>query len=96
MGSKAEPGKHDCYANAELDEPMFVLLARDPVAPWLVRAWRALRDGDNIAASALMNEASQAFRASGKKALPRPSEKSQEAEAVAAMITWRQRNRGAG
>lgn len=48
MGSKIAPGAFDCYANAEPDEPMFVLLARDPDAPDLVRDWaaaRSLRDG---------------------------------------------------
>ena len=39
MGSKNKPGAHDCYANALDDEPMFVLLGRDPQAPELVRAW---------------------------------------------------------
>ena len=39
MGTKQNPGKFDCYANAELDEPMFVLLARDPIAPATVYAW---------------------------------------------------------
>ena len=39
MGSKNEPGQYDCYANAMPDEPMFVLLARDPAAPELVEAW---------------------------------------------------------
>lgn len=29
MGTKNNPGAFDCYANAEPDEPMFVLLARD-------------------------------------------------------------------
>lgn len=43
MGTKASPGKFDCYANAEDDEPMFVLLARDPMAPILVRLWADLR-----------------------------------------------------
>jgi hypothetical protein len=32
-----------CFARAEKDEPMFVLLSRDRLAPWLVRAWAALR-----------------------------------------------------
>lgn len=48
MGSKIAPGAFDCYANAEPDEPMFVLLARDPDAPNVVRDWaaaRSLRDG---------------------------------------------------
>ena len=39
MGTKNDPGDFDCYANAEPDEPMFVLLARDPLAPELVRRW---------------------------------------------------------
>lgn len=39
MGSKENPGEFDCYANAEPDEPMFVLLARDPVAAEVVRYW---------------------------------------------------------
>ena len=43
MGTKANPGKYDCYANAAPDEPMFVLLARDPMAPILVRLWADLR-----------------------------------------------------
>lgn len=39
MGTKNNPGKFDCYANAEQDEPMFILLGRDPSAPDLVRGW---------------------------------------------------------
>jgi hypothetical protein len=43
MGTKNNPGNFDCYANAEPDEPMFVLLARDKDAPLLVRLWAELR-----------------------------------------------------
>jgi hypothetical protein len=43
MGTKNNPGQYDCYANAHPDEPMFVLLARDPLAPILVRMWADLR-----------------------------------------------------
>jgi hypothetical protein len=39
MGTKNNPGLYDCYDKAEPDEPMFVLLARDPKAPDLVRTW---------------------------------------------------------
>ncbi len=39
MGTKNNPGKYDCYAKAEPDEPMFTLLARDPLAASSVRAW---------------------------------------------------------
>ena len=44
MGSKNTPGKFDCYANAEPDEPMFVLLARDASAPDVVEEWAARRE----------------------------------------------------
>lgn len=43
MGTKANPNPaYDCYANAEPDEPMFVLLARDPRAAVLVNLWAAM------------------------------------------------------
>ena len=44
MGTKIDPGPYDCYHNAEPDEPMFILLARDPLAPILVEAWASLRE----------------------------------------------------
>jgi hypothetical protein len=43
MGTKNNPGPFDCYANAEPDEPMFILLGRDKHAPLLVELWAALR-----------------------------------------------------
>jgi hypothetical protein len=43
MGTKNNPGKFDCYAHAEPDEPMFILLGRDPQAGNTVRKWVALR-----------------------------------------------------
>lgn len=39
MGTKAEPGRFDCYGKAEADEPIFTLLGRDPAAPKLIRDW---------------------------------------------------------
>lgn len=44
MGTKNTPGKYDCYENAEPDEPMFILLGRDPVAPALVQLWSIVRE----------------------------------------------------
>jgi hypothetical protein len=44
MGTKNKPGKYDCYANAHPDEPMFILLGRDPLAPELVEAWADERE----------------------------------------------------
>ena len=51
MGTKNNPGQFDCYANAEPDEPMFVLLGRDRHAARLVRIWALLRarDGEDPA-----------------------------------------------
>lgn len=43
MGTKNSPGRFDCYAAAAPDEPMFVLLARDPDASALVLLWAAMR-----------------------------------------------------
>lgn len=43
MGTKNSPGKFDCLAKVGPDEPFFVLLARDPVAPVLLRLWVELR-----------------------------------------------------
>ena len=44
MGTKNNPGRFDCYANAEPDEPMFVLLGRDLDAPELVQLWADRRE----------------------------------------------------
>ncbi len=46
MGTKNQPGEFDCYANAEPDEPLFILLGRDKHAPTLVWLWAALRELD--------------------------------------------------
>lgn len=43
MGSKSNPGDFDCYDKAEPDEPMFVLLGRDPTASLVVAFWVQLR-----------------------------------------------------
>jgi len=43
VGTKNNPGAFDCYANAHPDEPMFVLLGRDPAAASAVVFWCALR-----------------------------------------------------
>ena len=51
MGTKAHPGVYDCYAKAADDEPLFVLRAKDPLAPQLVEAWadRAELEGVELA-----------------------------------------------
>lgn len=47
MGTKNNPEDFDCYANAEPDEPMFILLGRDPMAPYLVELWAQFREDQN-------------------------------------------------
>ena len=44
MGTKNNPAPYDCYTNAEPDEPMFILLARDRNAPELVQRWAEMRE----------------------------------------------------
>lgn len=44
MGTKLDPGKFNCYANALLDEPMITFLARDPDMPETIRFWKTLRE----------------------------------------------------
>lgn len=48
MGTKNNPGAFDCYEHAEDDEPMFVLLARDEIAPYLVRRWAQLHKSQRL------------------------------------------------
>jgi len=51
MSTKNNPGEFDCYAKALPDEPMFILLARDPdfyalVEEWAIRRKERIRWGD--------------------------------------------------
>lgn len=43
METKNHQGPHSCYAKAMPDEPMFVLLGRDPAAPMAILRWIELR-----------------------------------------------------
>lgn len=56
MGTKAQPGPFDCYAAAELDEPLFVLLARDSKAPHAVRQWVKMRKSDRASSGLEPND----------------------------------------
>jgi len=48
--STKEQKNNTCYENAKQDEPMFTLIARDKLAPEIVREWayRALASGTPI------------------------------------------------
>lgn len=56
MGTKNNPAPNDCYTKAEADEPLFVLLARDPVAGHLVSIWAKLRAYDYEAAKVVFDD----------------------------------------
>lgn len=57
MGTKSNPSKFDCYANAKPDEPMFVLLGRDPCAGVVIRFWAMLRMAIDIGNEEQIEEA---------------------------------------
>jgi hypothetical protein len=60
MATKNNPGKFDCFAAADPDEPMFILLGRDPIAPFLVGWWVGLKSmHDPSADPAKLQEAMQ-------------------------------------
>lgn len=91
MATKNNPGRYDCYANADPDEPLFVLLARDPSAEFFVAAWAALRADDVEGAQACMKDAASALANAGKRVLAYTDPKSVEAQQCAkSMRTWRQ------
>ncbi len=91
MGTKNNPGAYDCYANAEPDEPMFILLARDLTAEFLVAAWTAIRAGDLVRAVKIMVDAHEAWQSSCKPLLPMTAPKSVEAQQCSkAMRCWRE------
>lgn len=65
MGTKANPGKFDCYSKAAPDEPIFVLRSMDPSAPVLVRLWAAIRAGHMEQAHKLLDTAAGMSKAKG-------------------------------
>jgi hypothetical protein len=92
MGTKNNPGKFDCYHNAEADEPMFVLLARDRLAGHLVSLWSKMRYGDLEAAHAVYRDM---VTKHGEFYVGEPDvPKAEEAmDCSLAMFEWRQRHR---
>ena len=87
MSTKNNPGKFDCYANAEPDEPMFILLGRDKHAPLLAKLWADLRamEGEDLAKVTEAIQCSTAmmrYRAERLKRLGRPADPTSLANAV--------------
>lgn len=94
MGTKLNPGRFDCHAAALPDEPMFVLLARDPLAPFLVSIWAAVRMNDWEKAGVVFETMIE--RAGLQFSIAPDIEKASEAmDCSAAMFAWRKDNDGA-
>lgn len=86
MGTKNNPGEFDCYQAAEPDEPYFMLLARDPLAPILVGLWASIR-----ATHGCPDHGSHNHSAKGELG----KSKVEEAMGVAqSMIKWRKEKKG--
>lgn len=89
MGTKDNPGQFDCYQAAAPDEPMFVLLARDKLAPGLVEIWALLRTGATAAAQGVMNDLVHETMMTSGSALTVNTPKTLEARRCAlAMVEW--------
>jgi hypothetical protein len=86
MGTKNNPGQFDCYEKAEPDEPMFVLLGRDPVASLLVRLWIEIRSKMAGTEQAILDEAERCAAAMELHAL----EKGKAAKMAAAVKVFDQ------
>lgn len=87
MGTKNNPGKYDCYAKAEPDEPLFTLRGKDISAPYLVEIWTAVRRGRVMLARSILESM---LVDQGIKALVGECEKFDQALACAeAMRAWR-------
>jgi hypothetical protein len=77
MATKNNPGKFNCYERAGPDEQMFVLLDRDPLAPFLVSIWAKIRMGDFHAAEVVFH--AMASRVGTRYAIDPDVEKASEA-----------------
>jgi len=56
VGTQNNPGKFDCIAKAEGDEPLFTLLGRDPLGAEHVMLWVTLRNKDDHGARRLLEK----------------------------------------
>ena len=92
MGTKNNPGKFDCYANAGPDEPMFVLLARDPLAAHLVSLWSKMRYGDTEAATRVFEDLVRKH-AAAYCVEPDVAKAEEAMDCSLAMFDWREANR---
>ena len=92
MGTKNNPGKYDCYDKLDPDEPYFVLRAKDPSAPYLIRIWEKLRNGNWVGAMYTLVMAMN-YQPIHERVSTKTYNKINEAQNVAhGMEYWHQRN----
>lgn len=80
MGTKLQELRDGCFYRAMDDEPMFVLLARDPNAPRQVREWADDREND-------INQ--------GRKPFTDREQVNEARQCADRMEAWREENDGA-
>jgi hypothetical protein len=90
MGSKSNPGKFDCWSRAEPDEPVFVLLGRDPVASIIVADWAALRERLGQTEPEVLEEAQQCAERMAQWAVAKGKSAQLEAANEARSLTVRE------
>lgn len=94
MGTKNNPGRFDCFAAAEPDEPLFGLLARDALAAHMVSIWSKLRMGDHEAARVVFNHLLEQATQAGYPRAGDDVDKAIEAmDCSMSMFTWRKEHR---
>ena len=95
MGSKNKPGKFDCYANALPDEPMFILLGRDKLAPFLTQIWAMIRAGNRDEARRTFNELIVGPQSAVYVLNPESDKALEASDCALTMMDWRKQNDGA-
>lgn len=93
MSTKLTPGRFDCHDAALPDEERFTLLARDPLAGFLVSIWSSLRYGDIEAARAKAKRMMLVAEAH-YLATPDVEPASEALDCAMRMFAWREANLG--
>lgn len=93
MGTRLNPGRFDCHDAALDDEPRFTLLARDPLAGFLISIWSSVRFGD-FEAAGVKFEAMLERVGVDYAIAPDVGSASEAIECAMAMFAWRLANHG--
>ena len=94
MGTRIAPGRFDCHAAALPDEPQFTLLARDPLAGFLVSIWSSLRMAADVEAARAKFRKMRDVAAAHYWTDPDVEKASEALDCAMAMFAWRKENDG--